>query len=333
MHKISDTVERKFIDSVDIDEYEIWTDSGWQDISAIHKTVEYERWIIKTERGLYLECADKHIIFNDKMEEIFIENCIPHNTKITTEYGSDLVIECYKTDIIEPMFDITVDSEDHRFYSNGILSHNTTTVAALLLWYILFQDSFSIAILANKERQSREILSRIQLAFEHLPKWLQQGVIQWNKGNIELENGSKILSSSTSSSAIRGGSFNLIYLDEFAFVPNNLQEEFFASVYPTISSGQSSKVLITSTPNGMNMFYKIWTDSEEGRNRYQRVSVHWSDVPGRDDVWKDETISNTSERQFDQEFNCFSSETLVYINNQEQTIGDLYDELIKESIN
>jgi hypothetical protein len=190
----------------------------------------------------------------------------------------------------------------------------TTTIAALLLWYVLFHDNYSIAILANKDRQSREILSRIQLMFEHLPKWLQQGVVQWNKGNIELENGSKILSSATSSSAVRGGSFNLIYLDEFAFVSNNLQEEFFASVYPTISSGETSKVLITSTPNGMNMFYKIWVDSEEGRNRYQRVSVHWSDVPGRTAKWREETIANTSERQFTQEFECEflgSSNTLI----------------------
>jgi hypothetical protein len=190
----------------------------------------------------------------------------------------------------------------------------TTTVAALLLWYVLFNDTYKIAILANKEKQSREILSRIQLAFEHLPRWLQQGVVQWNKGNIELENGSKILASSTSSTAIRGDSFNLIYLDEFAFVPNNIQEEFFSSVYPTISSGQTSKILITSTPNGMNMFYKLWSDSEEGRNRYERVSVHWSDVPGRTAKWREETIDNTSERQFSQEFECEflgSSNTLI----------------------
>lgn len=190
----------------------------------------------------------------------------------------------------------------------------TTTVAALLLWYILFHENFNIAILANKDRQAREILSRIQYAYEYLPKWLQQGVLEWNKGNIELENGSKILAAATSSSAVRGGSFNLIYLDEFAFVQNNIQEEFFASVYPTISSGRTTKVIITSTPNGMNLFYRIWTDSEEGRNSYKRVSVHWSDVPGRDDVWRKQTIENTSERQFSQEFECEflgSSNTLI----------------------
>jgi hypothetical protein len=191
----------------------------------------------------------------------------------------------------------------------------TTTVAAYLLWKIIFNEEYSIAILANKDRQAREILGRIQLMFEHLPKWLQMGVTEWNKGNIKLENGSEILASATSSSAIRGTSQNMVYLDEFAFVPTNIQDEFFASVYPTISSGQSSKVLITSTPNGMNMFYRIWTESEEGRNAYARVDVHWSQIPGRDEAWREETISNTSEDQFRQEYECEflgSSNTLIH---------------------
>ena len=191
----------------------------------------------------------------------------------------------------------------------------TTTVAAYLLWKIVFNEEYSIAILANKDRQAREILGRIQLMFEHLPKWLQMGVTEWNKGNIKLENGSEILASATSSSAIRGTSQNMVYLDEFAFVPTNIQDEFFASVYPTISSGQSSKVLITSTPNGMNMFYRIWTESEEGRNAYARVDVHWSQIPGRDGAWREQTISNTSEDQFRQEYECEflgSSNTLIH---------------------
>lgn len=190
----------------------------------------------------------------------------------------------------------------------------TTTLVGIMLWYILFHETYSVAILAHKLQQAREILSRIQLAYEHLPKWIQQGIVEWNKGNIELENGSKILASATSSSAVRGGSFNLVYLDEFAFVDNNMQESFFASVYPTISSGQTTKVLITSTPNGLNMFYKIWTDSEEGKNDYKRIDVHWSEVPGRDEKWKAETIRNTSEEQFRVEFECEfigSSNTLI----------------------
>ena len=190
----------------------------------------------------------------------------------------------------------------------------TTTLVGIMLWYILFHENYQIAILAHKMQQAREILSRIQLAYEHMPKWIQQGIVEWNKGNIELENGSKILASATSSSAIRGGSFNLVYLDEFAFVDNNMQEEFFASVYPTISSGKTTKVIITSTPHGLNMFYKIWTDSEEGKNDYSRIDVHWSEVPGRDEKWKAETIRNTSEEQFRVEFECEfigSSNTLI----------------------
>lgn len=190
----------------------------------------------------------------------------------------------------------------------------TTTIVGVMLWYILFHQNYSVAILAHKLQQAREILSRIQLAYEHLPKWIQQGIVEWNKGNIELENGSKILASATSSSAIRGGSFNLVYLDEFAFVENNMQEDFFASVYPTISSGTTSKVLITSTPNGLNMFYKLWVDSEEGKNNYTRIDVHWSQMPGRDEKWKQETIRNTSEDQFRVEFECEfvgSSHTLI----------------------
>lgn len=191
----------------------------------------------------------------------------------------------------------------------------TTGVVGYLLHKLLFNKNFSCAVLANKEAQSIEILSRMQLAYEWLPKWLQQGIVEWNKKYIELENGSKCLAGATSSSAIRGRSFNLIYLDEFAFVPRNLQDQFFASVFPTISSGEKTKVLITSTPNGMDLFHKIWVESEQGKNNFARVDVHWSDVPGRDQAWADEMIRNTSRDQFRQEFECEflgSSNTLIH---------------------
>ena len=184
-------------------------------------------------------------------------------------------------------------------------SGKSTTIVSYLLHYILFNENVAVAILANKGNTARELLSRMQMSFEHLPRWLQQGVTVWNKGNVELENGSKILAAATSSSAVRGSSFNIIFLDEFAHVdPPSLADEFFNSVYPTISSGNTTKVFIVSTPYGMNKFYKMWIDAEEGRNTYVPFSVNWSDVPGRDDVWKQETIRNTSERQWRQEFEC-----------------------------
>ena len=190
----------------------------------------------------------------------------------------------------------------------------STTVVSYILHYILFNSEVNVAILANKLATARELLNRLKLAYEHLPKWLQQGIEEWNKTNIELENNSKVIAAATSSSAVRGGSFNMIFLDEFAYVPPGVAEEFFSSVYPTISSGKETKVLIVSTPKGLNMFYKMWIDAEEGRSEYVPVEVHWNQVPGRDDKWKKQTIANTSEEQFRVEFECDfigSTQTLI----------------------
>ena len=183
-------------------------------------------------------------------------------------------------------------------------SGKSTIVTSYLLWYVLFNPNVNVAILANKAATAREMLQRLQLSYESLPKYLQQGILQWNRGSLELENGSKIMAASTSASAVRGMSFNIIFLDEFAFIPNHIADQFFSSVYPTISSGKSTKVIIISTPHGMNMFYKLWHDAERGTNEYVPTEVHWSEVPGRDEVWKEQTIKNTSEQQFRVEFEC-----------------------------
>ena len=215
----------------------------------------------------------------------------------------------------------------------------STTVVSYLLHYAVFNDSVNIGILANKAATARELLGRLQTAYENLPKWMQQGIIAWNKGSLELENGSKILAASTSASAVRGMSFNILFLDEFAFVPNHIADSFFASVYPTITSGQSTKVIIVSTPHGMNHFYRMWHDAEKSKNEYVPTDVHWSEVPGRDAKWKEQTIANTSEQQFKVEFECEflgSIDTLIspsklrsmiYDNPLKQNAGlDIYEE-------
>lgn len=222
-------------------------------------------------------------------------------------------------------------------------SGKSTVVTAYLLWYVIFNDNVNVAILANKAATAREMLGRLQLSYENLPKWMQQGIIGWNKGSVELENGSKLLAASTSASAVRGMSFNVIFLDEFAFVPNNIADQFFSSVYPTISSGKSTKVIIISTPHGMNMYYKLWHDAERGTNEYIPTEVHWSEVPGRDADWKAQTIRNTSEQQFRVEFECEflgSVDTLIspsklrvmaYDDPVERNGGlDVYEKPIKE---
>ena len=215
----------------------------------------------------------------------------------------------------------------------------STTVISYLLHYLLFNDSVNIGILANKAATARELLGRLQTAYENVPKWMQQGVLSWNRGSLELENGSKILAASTSASAVRGMSFNILFLDEFAFVPNHIADSFFASVYPTITSGKSTKVIIVSTPHGMNHFYRMWHDAERGKNDYIPTDVHWSEVPGRDEIWKAQTIGNTSEQQFKVEFECeflgsvdtlinpSKLRTLVYDSPKKRSAGlDVYED-------
>ena len=191
----------------------------------------------------------------------------------------------------------------------------TSCVTADVLHMTQFNNDYKVAILANKQKTATEILDRIKLAYERLPLWLKQGVVEWNKTSIKFENGSKIIASATSASAVRGDSFNYIVLDEFAFVPNNIADEFFASVYPTISSGQTSKVVIVSTPKGMNMYYKLWKDAIAGRNPYKAIEVHWWEVPGRDDAWKETTKKALgSERLWLAEYECEflgSEDTLI----------------------
>jgi hypothetical protein len=207
----------------------------------------------------------------------------------------------------------------------------STTVVSFLLHYAVFNDNVNIGILANKAATARELLGRLQTAYENLPKWMQQGIIAWNKGSMELENGSKILAASTSASAVRGMSFNIIFLDEFAFVPNHIADSFFASVYPTITSGKSTKVIIVSTPHGMNHFYRMWHDAERSRNEYVATEVHWSEVPGRNAKWKKQTIANTSEEQFRVEFECEflgSVDTLISVSKLKTLV---YNDPIKKN--
>jgi hypothetical protein len=190
----------------------------------------------------------------------------------------------------------------------------STTTCAFILWYIIFNPDKTVALLANKGDTAREILGRIQLAYQHLPKWLQQGIQEWNKGSFVLENNSRVIAAATSSDAIRGYSINMLFIDEAAFIEN--WDEFFTSVYPTISSGKESKIILVSTPNGLNHFYAIWVNAQEKRNGYQNMFVRWQDVPGRDEKWRADTLAamNFDLEKFDQEYNCEflgSSGTLI----------------------
>jgi hypothetical protein len=203
----------------------------------------------------------------------------------------------------------------------------STCVTSYICHYITFNQSVNVAILANRLKTAKEeLFSKLQLAYENLPHFLQQGVVEWNKTSFKLENGSRVMCDATSSTAIRGGSYNLLLLDEYAFLASHLAEEFYTSTYPTISAGTTTKLIIVSTPNGMNHFHKLWVDAKRPdghklKNKFIPVEVSWRETPIspgtpklRDDVWAQEQIANTSADQFEQEYGCNflgSSNTLI----------------------
>ena len=309
MQRISDTVSRKFIDVVELDEWEIETPSGWQPVARIMKTVKYRRWHLVLENGYMLDAADKHIVMS-RGREVFVEDIEPGDV-VDTDVGASRVISCVNTGIDEHMFDIEVDDDDHLFYSNGIVSHNTTVAAGYILHELIFNKSFTVAILANKGAQAREIMERVQMMYEELPFFLQPGVKSWNKGSISLGNKSRAFTAATSSSSVRGKSINLLYMDEFAHIENDT--EFYQSTYPVIMSGKTTKVIITSTPNGMNLFYKIWTEAKDGRSQYKALQIYWNEHPNRDEAWLREQESNMPPKQIAQEIHCVVGDTPVTV--------------------
>jgi len=190
----------------------------------------------------------------------------------------------------------------------------TVTSAACILHYTIFQDSKTVAIMANKSNAAREVLARYQIMYENLPIWMQQGVKTWNKGDVDLENGSRVFTAATTSSGIRGKSVNWLYIDEAAIIPNNVADQFFTSVYPTISAGVTTKILLTSTPLGYNHFWKFWNDAEEGRNGFKNMFIHYSEIPGRDEAWAEQQLQLLGELKYNQEVLCEflgSSNTLI----------------------
>lgn len=311
MIKLSDQVNRKFIESFSASEWEVETEDGFMPIISTNKTVEYEVYKIILDNGMYIECADTHILIDENYNEVYAHDSL--GISIRTQNGNSKVISVENLGYSENMYDLSVDSDKHTFYTNGILSHNTQTSAAYILWYILFHEVKTAAILANKAAAAREVMSRLQFMYEHLPLWLQQGIKTWNKGDIELENGSKVFTAATTASGPRGKSINLLYIDEAAFIPTNIADQFFTSVFPTISAGKTTKILMSSTPKGFNHFWKFWKEAEEGINGFIAHEIKWHQIPGRDQAWLEEQIKNLGEVKANQEVFCLSGETEITI--------------------
>lgn len=237
----------------------------------------------------------------------FIEN---YCMIVTLDYGLQLfkLYDCQKEKVKHIL------GNRKAILMEGRQQGKTITSAACILWYTLFQDSKTVAIMANKTAAAREVMARYQGMYENLPLWMQQGVKTWNKGDVELENGSKIFTAATTASGIRGKSVNWLYIDEAAIIPNTVAEQFFASVYPTISAGQTTKILLTSTPLGYNHFWKFWNEAEKGNNGFVPMFIPYHRIPGRDEAWAEEQLKLLGELKFNQEVLCEflgSSNTLV----------------------
>lgn len=247
----------------------------------------------------YLKCAKDYIYFIEKYCKI-----------VTLDHGLQPfnLYDCQKNKLK------IIHDNRKVILMEGRQQGKTTTSAAYILWYTLFQESKTVAILANKASAAREVLYRYQLMYENLPMWLQQGVSTWNKGDVALENGAIIFTAATSRNGIRGKSVNLLYVDETAIIPNNLAEEFFTSVYPTISAGETTKILLSSTPLGYNHFWKFWNDAQNNRNGFVPLYIPYSEIPGRDAIWAETQRKILGEIKFNQEVLCNflgSSMTLI----------------------
>lgn len=322
---LSSNTKRKFISSYNISDYEVWTNTGFKPIKSAHQTKEYDVWYIETESGKTLKCADDHIVLKPSSKQPiqkYVKN-LKVGQRILTENGSEAIISVLKMGYEVNMYDIQVDSEDHLYYTDGILSHNTTVVAAFLLWYAMFHPDKEIAILANKEKQAKEILKRVNKAYMDLPFFLQRGARKFGSTEVEFDNGSTLRAFATTADSIRGNSIALLYVDEVAFIENDM--EFWESTLPTISSGEDTKVIMTSTPKGeRGLFYKIWREAEPDENGisngFARTSVTWRNVPhyANRKGWEEAERRRIGDARFDQEYACsFKGSSLTLIGSKQ----------------
>jgi len=299
-------IDRKFVEIFKAFDYEILTDTGWKDIISSNKTVEYEEYVLGTGNDT-LKCADDHIVFSDN-KQVFVKDLMIGD-RVRTIYGDSKIRKIGPTGSKVSMFDLFIDSDDHRYFTNGILSHNTTVVGAYILHFVLFNEHKEVFVLANKEKQAIEILTRIRKALLDLPFFLMPGVVKYGSTEVEFENGCKVVAYATSSDSIRGRSCALLYIDEVAFIENDM--EFWESTYPAVCQSTTSKVIMTSTPKGQRgLFYKTWCEAEEDENGvsngFHRIEVKWDRVPtyANDPTWKEKTVKRLGEARFAQEYGC-----------------------------
>jgi len=295
-------ISKKIINSIFLENLEIETDNGFKPIKQIHKTQPYSIWRIELENKMYIEGADNHIIFDNQFNEIFIKD-LNIGYYIQTIKGPSKVIKIEKLPFKVSMYDVTVDSNEHRFYSNGILSHNTTTIAAYFSWYLCFHTDRNLAILANKFATTTEIVNKVMDVFKGLPFFLKPGIVSAGATGMRLDTGCMLTSQATTKTAVLGFAIHVLYIDEFAHIQQNIAREFWRSVYPTLSSSKVSQCIVSSTPYGQdNLFFELWDKSVKGQNSFVNKRVDYWEIPDHDDEWAEKLKRDFGEDEFAQEF-------------------------------
>ena len=278
-------IDKKILRTSDVRGLKVMSDTGWVDVMNIHETQPYKVWDVVLENGYKLSCADNHRIFKSDLTEVFVSD-LKIGDSLFTDIGESKVKSIRKTKNKVSMGDLTINHPNHRYYTNGILSHNTIMTSIFMLHTILFKNDKNIMIIANKGDTATEIVDKIKAIYVLLPFFLKPGIKVWNQKSLTFENGCKIKTSARSKTPAIGFTIDILYMDEFAHIPSNIIEPYYTAAYPTVSSISNSKIIITSTPNGMNLFHKLLVDAERlpgdpRKNRYNARRVYWYEVTGR----------------------------------------------------
>lgn len=310
-----DDPTKKILSSLPLDGVMIQTDTGWQPASHIHLTQPFNHWQLKLTNGMKLDCADQHIVFTADLAECHVKDLQPGDM-VMTQDGPIAVESITKLPIKVSMFDVTVDSSDHRYWTNGILSHNTICSSIYIAHYVLFNFDRNALILSNKGATTTEILDKGKVILENLPFFMKPGILKYDVFNSKFDNGCRIIGQTTTKKAAIGFTIHLLFMDEFAHIQPQFINTFYENVYPTVSASKNSKVIITSTPWGFNKFWEIYTAAEKGLSEYKAFRVDWWDVPGRDEAWMQREVQNLgSEEAFNRQYgNQFIASSSLLLN-------------------
>jgi hypothetical protein len=308
---------KKIISEFDIDSF-VLSDSGLVRAYKYLETQPYDVWFLELENGDTLDCADIHILFDENLREVFVKD-LKIGDLIQTKTGTSAVKFIENTGVPVSMVDLSIDHPNHRYYTNGILSHNSITSSIILVWYLLFNHDKNAMILANVGDTAEELMDKIKSIIKGLPFFLKPGMLVNNVMSMRFDNGCRILAKTTTKTSGIGFTIHFLYMDEFAHINSNFIEAFFRSTYPTVSSSKVSRIIITSTPNGMNKFYELYQGALKGENSFNPIRVDWWQVPGRDEEWKQREIGNLgSEELFNQEYgNQFLSSSSLLLGSDE----------------